>query len=196
MNKIGRLLRSTSQSFVFGANIPREQVPAFGSFVKAPFPNGGGEVLGVVYDLVILDNDFLRRLALAETQLSEEVLLDQRQTQLPIEVSVLTVGYIHNEKVRCGLPPQPPISLDFIDLCAQEEATALCDSPDLWRILLQSRQLTSDELLLTVVRNQCEQLPADRRYPFLRGIAQALTRYLGNDFQRLDILLGRLEEFA
>ena len=41
--------------------------------------------------------------------------------QVPIEVSVLTVGYRQNGEIRHLLPPRPPLSLDVIYQCDAEE---------------------------------------------------------------------------
>jgi len=58
--KIGRLIRSSSTDFVFGATIPEKEVPAFGSFVRSSLPNQQGKMFGVIFNLTILNSEFLR----------------------------------------------------------------------------------------------------------------------------------------
>ena len=58
---IGRLLRSSTTGFVFGCSVTEPDVPRFGDFVKAPAQRGRTNVLGLIYDIVIEDDPFVRR---------------------------------------------------------------------------------------------------------------------------------------
>jgi hypothetical protein len=191
--KIGRLIRSSSTDFVFGATIPEKQVPAFGSFVRASLPNQQGMMFGVIHNLTILNSEFLRRVATADVQIPQNMMADLRVSQLPIEVSVLSVGYQRGERIVCGVPPQPPISLEFVELCSHEEINALYGSADLVRLILHSRLPTADDLLLAVIAHQLEILPASARNRTLHNTGRVVSHYLQNDFNRLDVLLARLE---
>jgi len=121
------------------------------------------------------------------------MMTDLRASQLPIEVSVLSVGYQRGERIVCGVPPQPPISLEFVELCSHEEISALYGSPDLVRLILHSRLNTADDLLLAVIERQLEILPASARQRTLHQTGRVVSQYLQNDFNRMDVLLGRLE---
>ncbi|HUN22335.1 MAG TPA: hypothetical protein PK299_04290 [Anaerolineales bacterium] len=191
--KIGRLIRSSSTDFVFGATIPEKEVPAFGSFVRSSLPNQQGKMFGVIFNLTILNSEFLRRVATADIVIDANMMTDLRASQLPIEVSVLSVGYQRGERIVCGVPPQPPISLEFVELCSHEEISALYGSPDLVRLILHSRLNTADDLLLAVIERQLEILPASARQRTLHQTGRVVSQYLQNDFNRMDVLLGRLE---
>ena len=108
----------------------------------------------------------------ATPDLSEAYVLDQRENrQVPIEVSVLAVGY------RPGngggvffqtLPPQPPITLDQISLCSSEEVRAFNEGLDyLGLILYAAPDIPADELLASALRNAAAALPGAERRPFL-----------------------------
>ena len=57
---MGRLLRSSTTGFVFGCSVPEPEVPRFGDLVKAPAQRGRSQVLGLIYDIVIEDDAFVR----------------------------------------------------------------------------------------------------------------------------------------
>ena len=118
---IGRLLRSNTVGFTFGCSVPEPEVPLFGDFVKAPAQHGQSEVIGLISDILIEDDPFVRQL-IAAPDLPEAYIQDQRKNrQVPIEVSVLTVGYRTDSAVFQALPPQPPVTLDYIQRCEPEE---------------------------------------------------------------------------
>src|SRR4029079_15498350 len=77
---IGRLLRSSTTGFVFGCSVPEPDVPRFGDFVKAPAQRGRTNVLGLIYDIVIEDDPFVRQMV-ATPDLEEAYILDQRENR-------------------------------------------------------------------------------------------------------------------
>ena len=88
---IGRLLRSTTVGFTFGCSVPEPEVPLFGDFVKAPAQHGQSEVIGLISDIIIEDDPFVRQL-IAAPDLPEAYIQDQRKNrQVPIEA----VSYTH-----------------------------------------------------------------------------------------------------
>ena len=111
--RIGRLLRASTSSFSVGCRTLEADLPIFGSLVRVEL-NGGGTVYGLVYDVRVDDDPFVRQL-IAAGELTEEYVEDQRQRrQVPVEVSVLVVGgrdrggtVYHRLPPRCG-KSQPP----------------------------------------------------------------------------------------
>jgi hypothetical protein len=89
--RVGRVLRASTRGFVVGCRVMREKIPAFGALVSASPPVNDGVIYGLIYDVAIEDDVFVRQLV--TTDLPEEVVRDQRENRLvPIEVSVLAVG--------------------------------------------------------------------------------------------------------
>ena len=194
---IGRLLRSSTTGFVFGCLVPEPDVPRFGDFVKAPVQRGRAHVIGLIYNLVIEDDPFVRQMV-ATRDLDEAYILDQRENrQVPIEVSVLSVGYDSggadgSGAIASGLPPQPPVTLDSIWPCRPAEVLACTASLDYLRLILNSPEAPADELLVVSLRNAAAARPPEDQPAFLRSAGRALARLLSRDLPRLENVLRRI----
>ena len=120
------MLRSSTASFTIGTKTLAADVPRFGAFVTAAAPDGG-TIIGLIYDVLIDDDLFARQLIGAEV--GAEYIADQRQNrQVPIEISVLVVGHARDGKMYQYLPPQPPISLDEIVTCVDDEVVQFTET--------------------------------------------------------------------
>lgn len=118
---IGRVLRSSTTGFVIGCRVGQLSVPSFGCLVKAQPVDAGESVYGLIYNMNVDDDPLVRRLVLAESP-PEAVVNDQRQNRLlPIEMSVLSVGYTRNGQLYHGLPPRPPLNLDPAYMCLKDD---------------------------------------------------------------------------
>ena len=118
--EIGRLLRSGTTGFVVGCKVTQLSAPSFGALVRVPLEEGY-QVYGLIYDMHIEDDGLVRQLITAE-DVPEEVLQDNRENRnVPVEISVLALGYEEGGQVSHLLPPRPPLSLDIIYLCTLEE---------------------------------------------------------------------------
>ena len=58
---VGRVLRSSTASLTLGTKTLATDVPRFGGFVKVAAPDGG-DIIGLIYDVVIEDDLFARQL--------------------------------------------------------------------------------------------------------------------------------------
>jgi hypothetical protein len=114
--EIGRLLRAGTTGFIAGCSVSQFETPAFGGLVRAPLGDGY-QVYGLIHDIRIDDDGLVRQLVTAEN-ISAEVMQDNRIRRIvPVEMSVLCVGYEQDGKIQHMLPPRPPLSLDVIYLC-------------------------------------------------------------------------------
>jgi hypothetical protein len=114
--EVGRVLRASTSGFVVGCRVRQLDVPSFGVLVRAPL-QPDYQVYGLVHDIRIEDDGLVRQLITAE-HISSEVVLDNRERRIvPVEVSVITLGYEHGGILHHQLPPRPPLSLDLIFLC-------------------------------------------------------------------------------
>jgi hypothetical protein len=117
---IGRLLRAGTTGFVVGCRVAQIDAPSFGALVRVVL-DGDYQVYGLIHDIHIDDDGLVRQLVTAE-EVAEAVIADNRiNRNVPLELSVLTVGYRLDGKVSHLLPPRPPLSLDVIYLCSAEE---------------------------------------------------------------------------
>jgi hypothetical protein len=190
---IGRLLRSSTTGYVFGCSVPEPDVPRFGDFVKAPAQRGRTNVIGLIYNIVIEDDPFVRQMVAAR-DLDEAYILDQRENrQVPIEVSVLSIGYYSGlARIQGGLPPQPPVTLDSIRPCTPGEVLDCTSSFDYLRLVQNAADAPADELMVVSLRNAAAaRAPADRT-PFLRQAGRELARLMSRDLPRLENLLRRI----
>lgn len=189
---IGRLLRSATTGYVFGCSVPEPDVPRFGDFVKAPAQRGRANVIGLIYNIVVEDDAFVRQMV-AAPDLDEAYILDQRlNRQVPIEVSVLSIGY-DNGAIACGLPPQPPVTLDSIRPCTQREVIECTGSFEYLRLVLNAPDAPADELIAVSLRNAAAMRPPEDRPFFLRSAGRELARLLSRDLPRLENLLRRIK---
>jgi hypothetical protein len=118
--EIGRLLRAGTSGFVAGCRVSQIEAPAFGAMVRAPLLPGY-QVYGLIHDIHIDDDGLVRQLVTAEG-IDEAVIADNRVNRnVPIEMSVLAVGYQKDGKIFHLLPPRPALSLDVIYLCSDQE---------------------------------------------------------------------------
>ncbi|MGE5123222.1 MAG: hypothetical protein ACM3H7_01800, partial [Acidobacteriaceae bacterium] len=118
--EIGRLLRAGTTGFVVGCRVSQMEAPSFGALVRVAL-EGDYQVFGLIYDLHIDDDGLVRQLVTAEG-VEEAVIADNRLNRnVPLELSVLAVGYQLQGKISHLLPPRPPLSLDKIYLCTPAE---------------------------------------------------------------------------
>ncbi len=194
---IGRLLRAGTAGFVAGCQVRQLGQPYFGALVRAPL--GAREaVYGLIYDMRIEDDGLVRQLALAE-QVAEDVIRDNRaHRNVPVEISVLAVGYRRGEAIVHLLPPRPPLSLDRIVLCDDAELVAFTASGRLgyFRHVLRAQNLPVEDLLATHIRQA--QL-AHQRHPqgqtdWGRRAVHRLVTLLRDDYEQLVRVLDALSD--
>ena len=118
--EIGRLLRANTAGFVVGCRVSQLETPSFGALVRVPLEQDY-QIYGLIHDIHIDDDGLVRQLVMADG-VDENVILDNQQNRnVPVEMSVLGVGYRQNGRIYHLLPPRPPLSLHMIYLCSQEE---------------------------------------------------------------------------
>jgi hypothetical protein len=144
--EIGRLLRAGTTGFTAGCSVTQFEAPAFGALVRAPLGNQY-QVYGLIYDIHIDDDGLVRQLVTAEN-VSAEVMRDNRERRIvPVEMSVLAVGYEQDEKISHMLPPRPPLSLDVIYACDEKEIVRFTEKFGYFRHILSSQEAPVGELI-------------------------------------------------
>ena len=189
--QVGRVLRAGTRGFAIGCAVMQPDIPAFGTFVRAEGLRPGSAIYGLIYDVSIEDDPFVRQFISANPP--DEVVRDQRENrQVPIEVSVLAVGCSDGEAIHHCLPPQPPVALDWLYQCADEEIRAFTARFDYFRLVLDARDVPADELLAASLRAAAAVRPQRERETFLVEAGRELVRLLAGDPVRLEGLLRRL----
>lgn len=192
--EIGRVLRASTAGFAIGCRVAQLSEPSFGSLVKAMPMQEGEAVYGLIYDMHIDDDPLVRRLVLTEDP-PQSVIEDQRNNRLlPIEMSVLAIGYQSGGAFTAGLPPRPPLNLDPVYLCLEpSEVRSITESPSYLRLVLRasSSQVPVDQLLVAHIRQIYHQRGDDALWA--RQTITELVQLLRSDY---DLLVPTLEALS
>jgi hypothetical protein len=190
---IGKVLRANTRSFVFGAKLPRYDVPIFGSLVKTRIQYRNATVFGLIFDIAIEDDGMTKLLSVADDVRPEDIEW-QRNRRVPLEASVLCVGYQEEGKpIRQSLPAQPPIILDEVYGCDEDELTEFSAQFQFFRLIMESKDAPVDELLAASIRFAADARPSiTQREAYIIAAGRELTRLLATDGSRLEGLLQRI----
>lgn len=193
--EIGRLLRAGTSGFVIGCRVSQANAPAFGALVRVPL----GEVYqvyGLIHDIHIDDDGLVRQLVTAEG-VSESVIADNRVNRnVPVEMSVLTVGYQQELHISHLLPPRPPLSLDVIYLCDQTEVCQFTAAGRFgyFRHILRAQDVPVGELLAAHLQQAQAAHNIAGNPAWLNKATQELIILLRDDYPTLMAVLGALSE--
>lgn len=193
--EIGRLLRAGISGFVVGCRVNQIDLPSFGALVRVPLA-GGYQVFGLIHDIHIDDDGLVRQLVTAEG-VDEAVIADNRVNRnVPAEMSVLAVGYQQDGQIYHLLPPRPPLSLDLIYLCDDEEVRRFSGAGRFgyFRHILRSQELPISELLAAHLQQagQAHREAGDTEW--INAAAQELIVSLRDDYPTLMGVLGALSD--
>jgi hypothetical protein len=191
--QIGRLLRANTAGFVVGCRVSQLEAPAFGSLVHVPLEKDYG-IYGLIHDIHIDDDGLVRQLVTADG-VEDNVIADNRVNRnVPVEMSVLTVGYSQGERIYHLLPPRPPLSLDVIYLCSEAELCRFTSAGRFgyFRHLLRAADLPIGELIAAHIQ-QAHPIHCQAGAPDWSGrAAQELITLLRDDYPTLMAVLGAL----
>ncbi len=193
--EIGRLLRASLTGFVAGCRVNQPNLPEFGTLVRVPILENL-DAYGLIYDIHMDDDGLVRQLATSQT-LPPEVIADNRDNRnMPVEISIVTVGRRQNEVISHLLPGRPPISLDIIFQCNNEEIRSFTTAGRFgyFRHILRNQELPAGELL-TAHLEQARKAHRDGGAPdWFSNAIQELIILLRDDYPNLMSLLNALSD--
>lgn len=192
--EIGRLLRAGITGFVAGCRISQFTAPSFGSLVVAkPEGNEAYKIFGLIYDIHIDDDGLVRQLVTSEN-VSDAVMSDNRMNRIvPIEMSVLAVGYEQDGKIHHLLPPRPPLSLDVIYKCEDVDLERFTQKFGYFRHILNSTDVPIGE----VVAAHLQQAQTAHKDKLWREKAtHEIITLLRDDYPTLMSVLGALSDVS
>lgn len=193
--EIGRLLRAGTKGFVVGCRVNQLNAPSFGALVRAPLGEAY-QVYGLIHDIRIDDDGLVRQLVTTE-KVSEEVVLDNRERRIvPVELSVLAVGYELDGRINHLLPPRPPLSLDKIYLCDKQDIARFTEAGRFgyFRHVLSAKEVPLGELLAAHIR-QAQTAHKDG-VEWRQAAVQEIIAMLRDDYPSLISVLGALNDVA
>jgi len=188
--EIGRLLRAGTTGFIAGCRVSQLTVPAFGALVRAPLGDGY-QVYGLIHDIHIDDDGLVRQLVTADN-VSDEVMKDNRERRIvPVEMSVLAVGYEQDGTIFHLLPPRPPLSLDVIYKCEDNDIVRFTERFGYFRHILNSRDIPVGEV---VAAHILQAQSAHKDESWRERATQEVITLLRDDYPTLMSVLGALSD--
>ena len=197
--EIGRLLSAGITAFTVGCSVSQLSVPAFGSLVRVtPNTNEEYHVFGLIHDIHIDDDGLVRQLVTTD-QVDPAVIADNRVNRnVPLEISVLAVGYRQGERIYHLLPPRPPLSLDVIYLCQADELCQFTSSGRFgyFRHVLRAEDLPVGELLAAHLQQARTAHETAGNADWINAATRELITLLRDDYPTLMSVLGALGDVA
>ena len=192
--EIGRLLRAGTTGFIAGCRVNQLSVPSFGALVRAPLGDGY-QVYGLIHDIHIDDDGLVRQLVTADG-VSEEVMKDNRERRIvPVEMSVLAVGYEQDGKVHHLLPPRPPLSLDVIYLCEDKDMVRFTEKFGYFRHILNGKDVPVGEVVAAHIL-QAGRARGVESGKWIESATQEVITLLRDDYPTLMSVLGALADIS
>ncbi|MEP7284553.1 MAG: hypothetical protein ABI947_02140 [Chloroflexota bacterium] len=190
---VGRVLRSSTTGYACGTRSHELETPSFGAFVQTTHINGSGEppidVIGLIYAIHIDDDPLVRQLIMAN-QIGVTTLRDQRENRMvPVEISVVNIGYRIQGESFHNLPPRPPMSLDPVYICDDDCIYDFTQKFDFFRLVLNTSEVPAEELLAATLKHAASARPMREQRDFLIGAGRRLAQLLSYDLPRLNHLL-------
>jgi hypothetical protein len=190
--EIGRLLRAGTTGFIAGCRVNQLDAPSFGALVRAPLGDGY-QIFGMIYDIHIDDDGLVRQLVTADN-VSDEVMKDNRERRIvPVEMSVLAVGYEQDGKIFHLLPPRPPLSLDVIYKCEEQVIARFTERFGYFRHILNSKDVPVGEVLAAHIQ-QASAAHKDKAWK--EKATHEVITLLRDDYPTLMAVLGALSDVS
>jgi hypothetical protein len=193
--EIGRLLRAGTSGFVVGCRVNQLDAPSFGALVRVP-QEGQYQIYGMIYDIHIDDDGLVRQLVTTDF-VDENIIADNRVNRnVPLEISVLAVGYADSGHIYHLLPPRPPLSLDVIYLCDDEQVRDFTTVGRFgyFRHLLRANEIPLGELLAAHLQGANMAHAAVGNNEWLGKATEELIILMRDDYSTLMSVLGALAE--
>lgn len=172
-----------------------DSFPSFGSLVVVD--DNLITRFGVVHQVHTGSSD-PTRMPFPYQKTEQELRREQPQifTFLKTTFTCLSVGYQEKGSVLYLLPPTPPKMHSFVRSASSEEQAVFFETALYLPMLfnLQNELFNLDELLLAIIKEQCEQpFFAEKR---LASFMQTYALLTGNDYRRSKLLLQRVEQMV
>jgi hypothetical protein len=193
--EIGRLLRAGTSGFVVGCRVSQMETPAFGGLVRASLEDGC-HIYGLISDIHIDDDGLVRQLVTAEG-VDESIIADNRMNRnVPLEISVLSVGYRQGGRIYHLLPPRPPLSLDRIVRCDAAELRQFTHAGRFgyFRHVLRQVDVPAGELLAAHIQFASAAHRQAGEEAWMQAATQELIILLRDDYATLMSVLGALSD--
>lgn len=192
---IGKLLRADNRAFVAGCRTKELIAPALGALCKVRLEEGL-EIYGLIGNIIINDDSLVRQLVSGISIPTEYTEDNRHNRNLPVEISVLCVGFGQDGKIFHRLPPRPPLSLDALYLCDDAELVRFSSAGryGYFRHILRLDDQPVEEILTAHLANARQAHAQHGRADWYTGACQELIVLLRDDYEGLMNVLNALAE--
>lgn len=193
--QIGFLLRASTNGCIAGCRVASLSLPQLGGMITIQ-PSNDLTIFGLIYDMHIDDDGLVRQLVTTEN-IKPEVIEDNRNNRtVPVEISIVFVGYQQQEQLYHLLPPRPPLTLDEVMVC---EDQMLIDFTSLGRFgyfrhILRGQDLPIAELLASHLKLAAKAHQVAGNQTWINAAIQELIILLRDDYSTLMNVLGALAD--
>jgi hypothetical protein len=186
---IGRVLRSSTTGFTCGTRSHDIATYSFGAFVQTQQEVADHAIIGLIYAVHIDDDPLVKQLIMAD-RVNAATIRDQRENRMiPVEISVVNVGFLAEGVLYQNLPPRPPISLDVVRLCDRDMIYSFTQRLDFFRLVLNTAEVPAEELIAAALRQAAAAYPPAEQRTFLVAAGRKLAQLLSHDLSRLSHVL-------
>jgi hypothetical protein len=189
---VGRVLRASTTGYACGTRSNGLETPTFGAFVRTQHEVGIGAettVIGLIYAINIDDDPLVRQLIMANN-LNVAAIRDQRENRMiPVEVSILNIGYVYKGEAYYTLPPRPPMSLDPVYLCDADTILRFTEDADFFRLVFNASDAPMEELIAAALKQAAAARPLPEQHDFLVMAGRRLAQLMSHDLTRLNHVL-------
>lgn len=116
----------------------------------------------------------------------------QQNRQVPVEFSVLTLGYHDGEHMQQMMPPRPPMTLEPVHFLSKDDIHAFTEDHRFLNTIAMTPTIPTDDLLIASVLEATSVRSEGERRRYMLGAGRMLARILGRDLHRLEQILGTL----
>jgi hypothetical protein len=114
---------------------------------------------------------------------------------VPVEMSVLAVGYEQDGKIFHLLPPRPPLSLDVIRLCDDNEITRFTERFGYFRHIIANKDVPVGEVVAAHIF-QASRAWKSESGKWKEAATQEVITLLRDDYPTLMAVLGALSDVS
>lgn len=191
--KIGYTLRSGTTGFIAGCPVSQMGLPSLGALIYVPLDEDY-RVFGLIYDIYINDDGLVRQLVTVDN-ISAEVIRDNRERRIvPMEMSVVTIGFEKTGKISHLLPPKPPLSLDVIHLCDDDDLIRFTSAGNFgyFRHILRNKELPTGEIFAAHLQQAGSAHDLKENSKWMETATRELITLLRDDYSTLMEVLSTL----
>lgn len=194
---IGRLLRSNTMGCVIGCKLTQSDTPSFGDMLRIPLTDGS-QLYGLVYDIHIDDDGLVRQLITAPDVPTEIIEDNRRNRNVPLEMSVVFIGWQANGSISQTRVPRPPLTLDEIFPCGDDEMLQFINSGKFGylRTILRNQELPAADLVTAHLRQVLKLRPSASSDAWAQRALTEIIALLKDDYPQLMDVLGAVSEIA